>query len=108
MLVFHWVGCATSPLRARAAQEDFGDIGGLEKQIQELIEAVVLPMTQADRFKAVGVDPPKGVLLFGPPGTGKTLMWAPTPLPSRPPPRVRRARDVVHSARGAGPARAPA
>ena len=58
------------------AQEDFSDIGGLDKQISELIEAVVLPMTQAERFKAVGVDPPKGVLLYGPPGTGKTLMCA--------------------------------
>ena len=31
------------------------DIGGLDKQIQELIEAVVLPMTQAERFTAIGV-----------------------------------------------------
>ena len=48
--------------------EDYGDIGGCDKQIQELIEAVVLPMTHADRFKALGIRPPKGVLLHGPPG----------------------------------------
>ena len=42
--------------------------------LQELVEAVVLPMTQADRFKKVGITPPKGVLLHGPPGTGKTLL----------------------------------
>lgn len=54
--------------------EDYTDIGGLDKQIQELIEAVVLPMTQADRFKKLGVTPPKGVLMHGPPGTGKTLL----------------------------------
>ena len=54
--------------------EDYSDIGGLDKQIQELVEAVVLPMTQADKFKAVGIQPPKGILLHGPPGTGKTLM----------------------------------
>eukprot|EP00948_MAST-09A_sp_MAST-9A-sp1_P003868 g3868.t1 len=54
--------------------EDYNDIGGLEKQIQELIEAVVLPMTHADKFVKIGIAPPKGVLLHGPPGTGKTLL----------------------------------
>lgn len=54
--------------------EDYTDIGGLDKQIQELIEAVVLPMTQADKFEAIGIRAPKGVLLYGPPGTGKTLL----------------------------------
>ena len=47
---------------------------GCEKQIEELIEAVVLPMREADRFKKIGISPPKGVLLWGPPGTGKTLL----------------------------------
>lgn len=54
--------------------EDYTDIGGLDKQIQELIEAVVLPMTQAERFTNIGIKAPKGVLLYGPPGTGKTLL----------------------------------
>ncbi|CAN4111070.1 unnamed protein product [Withania somnifera] len=54
--------------------EDYNDIGGLEKQIQELVEAIVLPMTHQERFQKLGVRPPKGVLLYGPPGTGKTLM----------------------------------
>ncbi|RCV08802.1 hypothetical protein SEVIR_1G362400v4 [Setaria viridis] len=54
--------------------EDYNDIGGLEKQIQELVEAIVLPMTHKDRFQRLGIRPPKGVLLYGPPGTGKTLM----------------------------------
>jgi len=54
--------------------EDYNDIGGLEKQIQELVEAIVLPMTHKERFEKLGVRPPKGVLLYGPPGTGKTLM----------------------------------
>ncbi|XP_062228211.1 26S proteasome regulatory subunit 6A homolog [Phragmites australis] len=54
--------------------EDYNDIGGLEKQIQELVEAIVLPMTHKDRFQKLGIRPPKGVLLYGPPGTGKTLM----------------------------------
>lgn len=54
--------------------EDYSDIGGLDKQIQELREAIVLPITHRDRFVKLGIKPPKGVLLHGPPGTGKTLL----------------------------------
>ncbi len=54
--------------------EDYSDIGGLDKQIQELREAIVLPITHKDRFTSLGIRPPKGVLLHGPPGTGKTLI----------------------------------
>lgn len=54
--------------------EEYSDIGGADKQIQELIEAVVLPMTHKDMFNTIGIRPPKGVLLHGPPGTGKTLL----------------------------------
>eukprot|EP00956_Cyclotella_meneghiniana_P002519 scaffold2883_cov76-Cyclotella_meneghiniana.AAC.2 len=54
--------------------EEYSDIGGADKQIQELIEAVVLPMTHKDMFDTIGIKPPKGVLLHGPPGTGKTLL----------------------------------
>jgi len=54
--------------------EDYNDIGGLDKQIEELVEAIVLPINHADRFKNLGIKPPKGVLMYGPPGTGKTLL----------------------------------
>lgn len=54
--------------------ESYSDIGGCDKQIQELIEAVVLPMTHAEKFTKIGIRAPKGVLLYGPPGTGKTLL----------------------------------
>mmetsp|Transcript_62077 Transcript_62077/g.173335 ORF Transcript_62077/g.173335 Transcript_62077/m.173335 type:complete len:466 (-) Transcript_62077:78-1475(-) len=54
--------------------EEYSDIGGADQQIQELIEAVVLPMTHKDMFDTIGIRPPKGVLLHGPPGTGKTLL----------------------------------
>ena len=43
-------------------------VGGLEKQIEELVEAIVLPMEQADKFKTLGIKPPKGCLMYGPPG----------------------------------------
>merc|ERR1719244_997801 len=55
-------------------QEDYNDVGGLDKQIEELVEAVVLPILHKERFEAIGIQPPKGVLLHGPPGTGKTLL----------------------------------
>ncbi|KAJ7581177.1 26S proteasome subunit P45 [Mycena floridula] len=54
--------------------ETYSDVGGLEKQIEELVEAIVLPIQQADKFKTLGIRPPKGCLMYGPPGTGKTLM----------------------------------
>ncbi|BAA81022.1 proteasome-activating nucleotidase [Aeropyrum pernix K1] len=52
----------------------FKDVGGLEEQIREIYEAVVLPIKNPHLFRELGIDPPKGVLLHGPPGTGKTLL----------------------------------
>merc|ERR1711931_20279 len=54
--------------------EQYSDVGGLDKQIQEMIEAIVLPMTHRERFETLGISPPKGCLMYGPPGTGKTLL----------------------------------
>jgi 26S proteasome regulatory subunit T5 len=42
--------------------EDYSDVGGLDKQIKELVEAIVLPVTHKDKFKALGIRPPKGPL----------------------------------------------
>lgn len=39
--------------------EDYSDVGGLDKQIQELVEAVVLPIKHKDRFTKLGIRPPK-------------------------------------------------
>ncbi len=52
----------------------FDDIGGLDEQKRELYEAVILPLTKPSLFREVGIEPPKGVLLYGPPGCGKTLL----------------------------------
>ncbi len=52
----------------------YSDIGGLSEQIQELREAVELPLKHSELFAKLGIEPPKGVLLYGPPGCGKTLL----------------------------------
>jgi proteasome regulatory subunit len=49
-------------------------IGGLVEQIQDVRETVELPLTSPELFESVGVEPPRGVLLYGEPGTGKTLL----------------------------------
>ena len=54
--------------------EKYSDMGGVDKQIQELEEAIVLPLEKKHLFEAIGIKPPKGVLMFGPPGTGKTML----------------------------------
>ena len=50
------------------------DIGGMQKQIEEIKEVVELPLKQPELFREIGISPPKGILLHGPPGTGKTLL----------------------------------
>jgi len=55
-------------------EETYADIGGLNPQINELREAVELPLKKPELFDRIGIEPPKGVLLHGPPGTGKTLL----------------------------------
>ena len=58
----------------KAPTETFADIGGLESQIQEIKEAVELPLTHPELYEDIGIRPPKGVILYGEPGTGKTLL----------------------------------
>lgn len=58
----------------KAPLESYADIGGLESQIQEIKEAVELPLTHPELYEDIGIKPPKGVILYGEPGTGKTLL----------------------------------
>jgi len=52
----------------------YNEVGGCKEQIVKIREVVEMPMLNPERFIALGIDPPKGVLLYGPPGTGKTLL----------------------------------
>jgi len=56
-----------------APDVSYSDIGGLDKQLDDLKGTVELPLLKPELFEKVGIDPPRGVLLTGPPGTGKTL-----------------------------------
>merc|ERR1711892_1505659 len=73
------IHCEGEPVK-REDEEDalnaigYDDIGGARKQMAMIKEMVELPLRHPSLFKAIGVKPPRGILLFGPPGTGKTLM----------------------------------
>ena len=50
------------------------EIGGLEKQKEEIRETIELPLINKRLYEEIGIEPPNGVLLYGPPGTGKTML----------------------------------
>jgi transitional endoplasmic reticulum ATPase len=52
----------------------YEDIGGLKNEVQKVREMIELPLRHPEIFERIGIEAPKGVLLFGPPGTGKTLL----------------------------------
>jgi 26S proteasome regulatory subunit T3 len=52
----------------------YQDVGGMDAQKQEIREAVELPLTHFDLYKKIGIDPPRGVLLYGPPGMSVWLL----------------------------------
>jgi 26S proteasome regulatory subunit T3 len=71
---FHPIRCGDPGLMPCCICPCVQDIGGYDMQKQEIREAVELPLVQADLYKQIGIDPPRGVLLYGPPGTGKTML----------------------------------
>ncbi|AJF61321.1 TPA: CDC48 family AAA ATPase [Candidatus Woesearchaeota archaeon] len=65
---------ATEVSEERVLEVTYEDIGGLQDEIRKVREMVELPLKHPEIFEALGIEPPKGVLLHGPPGTGKTLL----------------------------------
>uniref|UniRef100_A0A671P468 Transitional endoplasmic reticulum ATPase n=1 Tax=Sinocyclocheilus anshuiensis TaxID=1608454 RepID=A0A671P468_9TELE len=73
------IHCEGEPIKREDEEESlndigYDDIGGCRKQLAQIKEMVELPLRHPGLFKAIGVKPPRGILLYGPPGTGKTLV----------------------------------
>lgn len=73
------IHCEGAPIKREEEEESinavgYDDIGGCRKQLIQIKEMVELPLRHPSLFKAIGVKPPRGILLYGPPGTGKTLI----------------------------------
>ncbi|KXS13269.1 transitional endoplasmic reticulum ATPase TER94-like protein [Gonapodya prolifera JEL478] len=73
------IHCEGDPIKREeeeqgASEVGYDDIGGCRKQLAQIRELVELPLRHPQLFKAIGIKPPRGILLFGPPGTGKTLI----------------------------------
>lgn len=73
------IHCEGEPIKredeeANLNEVGYDDIGGCRKQLAQIKEMVELPLRHPSLFKAIGVKPPRGILLYGPPGTGKTLI----------------------------------
>ncbi|ORV58960.1 ATPase [Mycobacterium europaeum] len=68
------------PLSRSASEEvavgniTLDDVGDMAEARQALTEAVLWPLQHPDTFARLGVEPPRGVLLYGPPGCGKTFV----------------------------------
>ena len=65
---------ARSANPAGRATFSYEDIGGLKREVQRVREIIELPLRFPEVFVRLGIDAPKGVLLYGPPGCGKTLI----------------------------------
>ena len=65
---------STKEIHKQEAKISYSDIGGLGSALGKIRELVEYPLRLPKAMAAMGIDPPRGILLYGPPGTGKTLI----------------------------------
>ena len=68
------LGVMTKAVDSSYPRITYDELGGLKNEVQKIREMVELPMRHPELFDKIGVEAPKGVLLYGSPGTGKTLL----------------------------------
>ncbi len=68
------LGSMTKAVDSSIPRITYDELGGLKNEVQKIREMVELPMRHPELFEKIGVEAPKGVLLYGSPGTGKTLL----------------------------------
>ena len=61
-------------LIVKVPQVFWSQIGGYESVKKEVKKVVELPLQHASKFAKFGIEPSKGILLYGPPGCSKTMM----------------------------------
>lgn len=72
--VLPWTELVIQGVAYRQATGGYAEVGGLSQEVARVREMVELPLRFPQLFEHLGVDPPKGLLLYGPPGCGKTLI----------------------------------
>ena len=65
---------SVSDSMVKIGEVHYEDIGGLKGEIERIRETVELPIRYPELFERLGIEPHKGILLYGSPGTGKTLL----------------------------------